>query len=151
MSFSVMPDLRSLPRILIRGHPEIFEKTGFRLSPEWHLFMETTVYGRTLINLPLFQSLYLAYFFLFLWRNQKSEATGQWSECRSPKNSERLSFLKNLRSVQSSPSLWSFSDHEEGSTERKGQEIFHFEQGNKEIVDSQLYWGKTFPPEYSAI
>jgi hypothetical protein len=27
-----MPDLRSLPRTLIRGHPETLEKTGFRLE-----------------------------------------------------------------------------------------------------------------------
>ena len=27
-----MPDLRSLPRTLIRGHPEGFEETGFRLE-----------------------------------------------------------------------------------------------------------------------
>jgi len=27
-----MPDLRSLPRTLIRGHPEALEKTGFRLG-----------------------------------------------------------------------------------------------------------------------
>jgi len=27
-----MPDLRSLPRTLIRGHPETNEKTGFRLE-----------------------------------------------------------------------------------------------------------------------
>jgi len=32
MSLSVMPDLRSLPRTLIRGHPERIEKTGFRLE-----------------------------------------------------------------------------------------------------------------------
>ena len=30
--YSVMPDLRSLPRTLIRGHPESLEKTGFRLE-----------------------------------------------------------------------------------------------------------------------
>jgi hypothetical protein len=28
-----MPDLRSLPRTLIRGHPEDLENTGFRVKP----------------------------------------------------------------------------------------------------------------------
>ena len=41
MSFSVMPDL-------IR-HPEGFEKTGFRLSPERRLSLSRAIYGQTLI------------------------------------------------------------------------------------------------------
>jgi hypothetical protein len=44
VSFSVMPDLRSLPRTLIRGHPESHENTGFRLSPEWQLFLKTNIF-----------------------------------------------------------------------------------------------------------
>ena len=32
MSFSVMPDLMSLPRTPIRGHPETHENSGFRLE-----------------------------------------------------------------------------------------------------------------------
>jgi hypothetical protein len=42
MSFSVMPDV-------IR-HPEAFEKTGFRLSPESGLSLNQAIYGQTLIH-----------------------------------------------------------------------------------------------------
>jgi len=42
MSFSVMPDL-------IR-HPEGFEKTGFRLSPERRLSLSRAIYEQTLFR-----------------------------------------------------------------------------------------------------
>ena len=32
VAFRVMPDLRSLPRTLIRGHPGVLKNTGFRLE-----------------------------------------------------------------------------------------------------------------------
>ena len=52
-----MPDLRSLSRTLIRGHPEGLESTGFRLQfipmkigAGMTTFMKTVVYGQTLIK-----------------------------------------------------------------------------------------------------
>ena len=42
MAYSVMPDL-------IR-HPEGFEKTGFRLSPERRLSLNQAIYGQTLFR-----------------------------------------------------------------------------------------------------
>jgi hypothetical protein len=42
MSFSVMPDLFR--------HPEGFEKTGFRLSPERRLSLSRAIYGQTLFR-----------------------------------------------------------------------------------------------------
>ena len=50
-----MPDLRSLPRTLIRRHPEGFESTGFwlefipmKIGAGMTTFMKAVVYGRTL-------------------------------------------------------------------------------------------------------
>jgi hypothetical protein len=57
MSFSVMPDLRSLPRTLIRGHPEDLERTGFRLEfipmkigAGMTILIEGAIYKQTLIK-----------------------------------------------------------------------------------------------------
>ena len=52
-----MPDLRNLPRTLIRGHPEGLESPGFRLEfipmkigAGMTTFIKTVVYGQTLMR-----------------------------------------------------------------------------------------------------